>query len=70
MALASPSISEYGLQAMALFTAHQQEIALALLDVVMPHCGGMALAKRIRSVNPDVLVIFLTGYDQEHVLHG
>jgi len=59
-----------GLEAMKLFTAHEQEIALALLDVVMPHCGGMPLAKRIRSTNPDVPVIFLTGYDKEHVLHG
>ncbi len=30
----------------------------------------MPLAKRIRMVNPDVPVIFLTGYDKEHVLHG
>jgi len=59
-----------GLKTMELFTEHEQEIALALLDVVMPHCGGMALAKQIRAVNPDVPVIFLTGYDKAHVLHG
>jgi len=62
--------SNDGLEAMELFTAHQQDIALALVDVVMPHCGGMALAKQIRAVNPDVPVIFLTGYDKEYVLHG
>ncbi len=59
-----------GLEAMELFTAHEQDLALALLDVVMPHCGGMPLAKRIRTINPDVPVLFLTGYDKEHVLHG
>jgi len=59
-----------GLEAMELFTAHKQDIDLALLDLVMPHCGGMPLAKRIRSTNPDVPVLFLTGYDKEHVLHG
>jgi len=59
-----------GLEALELFKAHQQDIALALLDVVMPHCGGMALAKHIREVNPDVPVIFLTGYDKEYVLGG
>jgi len=63
-------LAKDGLQAMELFTAHQPDIALALLDVVMPHCGGMPLAKQIRSINPDVPVIFLTGYDKEHVLQG
>jgi len=59
-----------GIEAMALYTAHEQKIALALLDVVMPHCGGMALAKLIRAVNPDMPVIFLTGYDKTHVAQG
>jgi len=59
-----------GLEAMEVFMAHEQDIALALLDVVMSHCGGMPLAKRIRSTNPDVPVLFLTGYDKEHVLYG
>ncbi|MDX8410517.1 MAG: PAS domain S-box protein [Mariprofundaceae bacterium] len=57
-----------GLEALELFKAHQGEIALAMLDVVMPQCGGILLAKRIRKINPDVPVIFMTGYDKEHVL--
>jgi len=59
-----------GLEAKELFTMHEQDIALALLNVVMPHCRGMALARQIRSVNPDVPVIFLTGYDKERALQG
>jgi len=59
-----------GLEAMQTFEAHQQKIALALLDVVMPHGGGMPLAKRIRGIKPDVPVLFLTGYDKQHVLSG
>ena len=59
-----------GLEALELFIEHKQEVALALLDVVMPHCGGMALAKQIRSVNPNVPTIFLTGYDKNRVLEG
>lgn len=38
--------------------------------VVMPHLGGMPLARKIREMKPDVPVIFLTGYDQDHVLAG
>ena len=57
-----------GVEALEVFKAHQQDIALVMLDVVMPHCGGTLLAKRIRKVNPDVPAIFVTGYDKEHVL--
>jgi len=63
-------LAEDGLEAIEVFKTNQQEIALALLDVVMPHCGGMPLATTIREMNPDLPVIFLTGYDQEQVLNG
>jgi len=58
-----------GREAMTLFHDHQQDIALAILDVVMPHCGGVALARHIRAVHPDFPIIFLTGYAKEHTLH-
>ncbi|MDQ6969285.1 MAG: PAS domain S-box protein [Mariprofundus sp.] len=56
-----------GLEAMELFKLNQQDVALAILDMVMPHCDGMVLAKQIRAVNPDVPVMFLTGYDKEQM---
>jgi len=60
--------AENGLEAIQLFEAHQKEISLALLDVVMPHCGGMKLARKIREIAPSLPILFLTGYDQEHAL--
>jgi len=57
-----------GREAMALFNDHQQDFALAILDVVMPHCGGVSLARQIRAGDPDFPIIFLTGYAKEHVL--
>ncbi|MDQ6987243.1 MAG: ATP-binding protein [Mariprofundaceae bacterium] len=59
-----------GLEALAVFKAHQHEISLAILDVVMPRCGGAQLAGRIREIQPDLPIIFATGYDKEHVLDG
>jgi len=53
-----------GLEALELFNAHRHDIALALLDVVMPHCGGPKLAMNIRRINPDMKIIFATGYDK------
>jgi len=59
-----------GLEAIELFQAHEQEIALALLDVIMPNLGGVQLAEKIRTLSPDLPVIFLTGHNKEYVLDG
>ncbi|RMH50773.1 MAG: response regulator [Zetaproteobacteria bacterium] len=59
--------AEDGKEALALFTQHQQEVALALLDVVMPFIGGPQLARRLREIKPDLPVIFVTGYDRSEV---
>lgn len=56
-----------GLEALELFKTHQFDIDLAMLDVVMPNLGGMQLAQRIRSINPDMPLIFQTGYDKDDV---
>jgi len=57
-----------GIEAVEQFEAHQGEISLAILDVVMPHLGGAPLAKRLRKIDSKVPLIFVTGYDKEHVL--
>jgi len=62
--------AEDGLKAIELFQAQQDKVAIALLDMLMPHLGGMQLASKIREINPDLPVIFLTGYDQTHLLNG
>jgi len=63
-------LAEDGLAAEALFKEHQTRIRLAVLDVVMPHAGGMQLTESIREINPELPIIFLTGYDKEKVLGG
>jgi len=60
--------AEDGVMGEALFSAHHQQIDLAILDEVMPHCGGAELAERIRKLNPELPMIFITGYDRESVL--
>jgi len=60
--------AEDGLKAIELFQAQQDKVAIALLDMVMPHLSGMHLASKIREINPDLPVIFLTGYDQSQLL--
>jgi len=57
-----------GVKAMDVFKSHQHECSLVILDVVMPHCGGVEAAIGIRKINPDIPIIFVSGYDREKML--
>ena len=39
-------------------------IDFALLDVRMPEMDGISLGKQLRAINPDMILIYLTGYEQ------
>jgi PAS domain S-box-containing protein len=54
-----------GLEAIELYQAHRDEVALVMLDVVMPHLGGRETYERIRASGSQVPVIFMTGYSAE-----
>ena len=57
-----------GLEAIDIFRQTPDDIALLLLDVVMPRLGGHATFESIRRIKPDVATVFLSGYD-ESTLH-
>jgi len=54
-----------GQEAMILFRRHQQQIRLLLTDVVMPDITGPQLAERLLRINPDIRVIYMSGYPAE-----
>jgi two-component system cell cycle sensor histidine kinase/response regulator CckA len=57
-----------GPQALELWRAHKQEIALVLTDIIMPeHMNGRELADQLRAERPDLKVIFISGYSGETV---
>jgi DNA-binding NtrC family response regulator len=35
---------------------------MVLTDLIMPRMGGLELARKVRSVRPDLLIAFMTGY--------
>ena len=42
----------------------ENDADIALLDIEMPRINGITLAEKIKEQNPDISVIFLTGYPQ------
>ena len=43
--------------------AENNKFDLAVLDIKMPGMDGIELAKRLRGLNPEVLIVFITAYD-------
>lgn len=57
-----------GLAAIKTFREHHKKITHAVLDVLMPGCCGKEVADHISRLNPDLPIIFMTGYLGEHLL--
>lgn len=57
-----------GLDAISVYQTNMDTISLLIIDMVMPRLGGVDAAKAIRDLNPDVKVIFSTGYDRDNDL--
>jgi CheY-like chemotaxis protein len=54
-----------GAEAVALFVQHQREIHLLLTDLMMPVMDGIACIHAIRSINPSLPVVAMTGLMNE-----
>jgi len=54
-----------GQEAVDVFTTEQNNIAVIIMDVVMPIMGGVAAAKKIRAINSSIPIIFQTGYGEQ-----
>jgi PAS domain S-box-containing protein len=51
-------------QAIELYGKHRDKIRLVLLDVIMPEMGGMRCLEILRTMDPNVNVLVITGYTQ------
>ncbi|MDR4487527.1 MAG: response regulator [Nitrospirales bacterium] len=57
-----PLVANDGYSGMSLFTQHQNQIALILLDLTMPNMDGGLLCKKIRHLSPSVPILISSGY--------
>jgi PAS domain S-box-containing protein len=56
-----------GMEALQVYQAHQDEIALVIMDVVMPKMGGRETFRKLRHIDPAAKVLLATGYDASQV---
>jgi PAS domain S-box-containing protein len=52
----------HGLDAISVAGTHEGPIDLLLTDVVMPRMGGQELAQQVVALQPDIKVVFMSGY--------
>ncbi|GBC62473.1 hypothetical protein DENIS_3445 [Desulfonema ishimotonii] len=58
-----PLIARSGEEALAVYEAHQKQIDMVLLDMVMPGMDGEETYTRLKAINPGVRVLLSSGYD-------
>ena len=54
-----------GQEAVEVFAAHRDEIALTLLDIAMPVLGGEEVFRELRRLRPDARILLMSGFDAE-----
>ncbi|MCL6646413.1 MAG: response regulator, partial [Dehalococcoidia bacterium] len=58
-----------GEDALARYVRHNSRIALLLTDVIMPRMSGPDLAQRIQAMQPDIRVLYISGYTDSGLVH-
>ncbi len=60
-------LAEDGQEAVEIYTREPQRIDLVILDLTMPRLSGRDTLRELRQINPDVPVLFASGYSAEHM---
>jgi len=64
-------IAENGIEAMQRFEEYSGDINMLLTDVIMPLMSGRELAEKMRSKQPDLKILFISGYTDDVIAqHG
>ncbi|GKT06793.1 response regulator [Desulforhabdus sp. TSK] len=58
-------MAENGQVALDMYRSHWKSIDLVLLDLIMPGISGTECLKELRTINPDVKVVVISGYSPD-----
>jgi two-component system, cell cycle sensor histidine kinase and response regulator CckA len=59
-----------GREALDLIQAAPNAIDLLLTDVIMPNMGGIDLARRVARIEPNVRIVFMSGYSDDPIVRS
>ncbi|MCK4426641.1 MAG: response regulator, partial [Deltaproteobacteria bacterium] len=62
-------LAQDGLEAIHVYKAFGHDIDLVLLDMFMPRLGGKEAYEKLKEINPDIKVIFCSGYGRNHKIY-
>lgn len=54
-------MAQDGIEAIALYAQHQQEVAVALIDMMMPLMDGLTTIRTLQRINPQLKIIVASG---------
>lgn len=54
-----------GIEACLVATPHMGKLRLLLTDIVMPGMSGTELARHLRVINPELRILFISGYEDD-----
>jgi CheY-like chemotaxis protein len=60
--------ADSGEHALTLYKNHKEPIELLITDVVAPGMSGPMLADKLTTLQPDLKVLYISGYDNTHVV--
>ena len=60
--------ADSGEHALTLYKHHNHPLALLVTDVVAPGMSGPMLADKLCELQPDLKVLYISGYDNTHVV--
>ena len=58
-------VAESGMEAIQLYELKSNKIDIVILDMIMPVMGGAETYKHLKEINPDIKVLFSSGYNLE-----
>jgi two-component system cell cycle sensor histidine kinase/response regulator CckA len=59
-----------GAHALEVMNEHQADVDIVVSDVVMPEMDGPTMLKHLRKTNPDLKIIFMSGYAEDAFRNG